>query len=84
MCVTRARRNDSISSLHDWSTYGQMTPDVARSVRLLQRHSVRAVVEHAQAVLPATLMAVGTVAPRTVARSAGQFRRQFDDSVDDS
>ena len=37
---------------------GLMTPDVARSVRLLQRHSVRAVVEHAQVVLPATLMAL--------------------------
>jgi len=37
---------------------GHLTPDVARSVRLLQRHSVRAVVEHAQVVLPATLMAL--------------------------
>jgi len=37
---------------------GLMTPDVARSVRLLQRQSVRAVVEHAQAVLPTTLMAL--------------------------
>ena len=37
---------------------GLVDPDGARSLRLLQRQSVRALVEHAQTVLPATLLAI--------------------------
>jgi hypothetical protein len=44
--------------VHQLVTDGLMTPEVARSVRLLHRQSVRAVVEHAQVVLPPTLLAL--------------------------
>ena len=69
--------------LDDLVADGLIDPGSARSLRLLQRQAVRAVVEHAQTVLPATLLAIEN-AHREQSANRVDDRPTFAESVSDA
>lgn len=65
-----ATREAFDAALAEALTSGAIADDLARQLRLLQRQSERALVEHAEAVLPPSLVALDHSATDTIAASA--------------